>query len=95
MDKTRRNFLAGMAICAGGGTHAASAAFGSFTKHIGDVQEVSSDFSRLRTGGSANSNDPWVEIDAAAFRNNVREVSRMAGGCADHGPGQKQCLRPW
>jgi alanine racemase len=36
--------------------------------------------SRLRPGGSDAGYDPWLEIDAAAFRHNVREVARLAAG---------------
>lgn len=35
---------------------------------------------RLRPGGHDSGFDPWLEIDAAAFRHNVRETSRLAGG---------------
>lgn len=35
---------------------------------------------RLRPGGDDSGYDPWLEIDAAAFRHNVTEVSRLAGG---------------
>lgn len=35
---------------------------------------------RLRPGGHLNGFDPWIEIDAAAFRHNVREVARLSGG---------------
>jgi alanine racemase len=35
---------------------------------------------RLRPGGSDDGFDPWIEIDAAAVRSNVREASRLAGG---------------
>lgn len=34
---------------------------------------------RLRPGGDDGGFDPWLEIDAAAFRHNVDEVSRLAG----------------
>ncbi len=79
MDKTRRSFLSGMAVCAGGALStgcANGAALRRSESALSDVPNIS----RLRSGGSFNSNDPWIEIDAAAFRNNVREVSRMAGG---------------
>jgi alanine racemase len=33
-----------------------------------------------RTGGSDDTFDPWVEVEAAAFQHNVREVARLAGG---------------
>jgi alanine racemase len=35
---------------------------------------------RLRSGGHATGFDPWIEIIGDAFRHNVREVSRLAGG---------------
>lgn len=35
---------------------------------------------RLRPGGLESGYDPWLEIDAAALRHNVREVARLAGG---------------
>ncbi|MGH9204299.1 MAG: alanine racemase, partial [Vicinamibacterales bacterium] len=35
---------------------------------------------KLRPGGHDSGYDPWLEIDAEAFRHNVREVSRLAGG---------------
>ena len=35
---------------------------------------------RLRPGGDDTGYDPWLEIDADAFRHNVIEVSRVAGG---------------
>jgi alanine racemase len=35
---------------------------------------------RVRPGGHDSGYDPWIEIDAGAFRHNVREVSRLAGG---------------
>lgn len=35
---------------------------------------------RLRPGEHDSGYDPWLEIDADAFRHNVREVSRLAGG---------------
>jgi alanine racemase len=35
---------------------------------------------RLRPGGHDSGYDPWLEIDADAFRHNAREVSRLAGG---------------
>ncbi|GAA0465566.1 alanine racemase [Parasphingorhabdus litoris] len=79
MDKTRRGFLAGMAACAGGALSAGSAN-STVAPRSKSVISNAANISRLRKGGSANSNDPWVEIDAQAFRNNVREVSRMAGG---------------
>lgn len=78
MRNTRRSFLAGMTACAGGSATAASALGGGSIAY--SPLQRGSDNTRLRPGGSPNSNDPWVEIDAAAFRNNVREVSRLAGG---------------
>ncbi len=35
---------------------------------------------RLRPGGHLNGFDPWLEIIGDAFRQNVREVARLAGG---------------
>ncbi len=35
---------------------------------------------RLRPGGHATGFDPWIEVLAEAFRHNVREASRIAGG---------------
>jgi alanine racemase len=35
---------------------------------------------RLRPGGHDDGFDPWIEIIADAFRHNVRETSRLAGG---------------
>ncbi len=35
---------------------------------------------RLRPGGAPSGFDPWIEIIADAFRHNVREVARLAGG---------------
>lgn len=35
---------------------------------------------RLRPGGHDSGYDPWLEVDATAFRHNVSEVSRLAGG---------------
>lgn len=35
---------------------------------------------RLRIGGHPTGFDPWIEIIGDAFRHNVREVSRLAGG---------------
>jgi alanine racemase len=35
---------------------------------------------RIRRGGSDDSFDPWIEIEAAALRHNVKEVARLAGG---------------
>lgn len=35
---------------------------------------------RIRPGGHDSGYDPWLEVDANAFRHNVREVSRLAGG---------------
>ncbi|QTD57319.1 alanine racemase [Parasphingorhabdus cellanae] len=79
MDKTRRSFLSGVAVCAGGALSTGCATGAALSQSKGAVSDVSN-ISRLRPGGSINSNDPWIEIDAEAFRNNVREVSRMAGG---------------
>ncbi|WP_109354037.1 alanine racemase [Sphingorhabdus sp. EL138] len=79
MDETRRRLLTGMAVCAGSAVNA-----GCTTGLVAGVREpdpaAPPGVSRNRPGGSVDSNDPWVEIDAEAFRNNVREVSRMAGG---------------
>jgi len=38
------------------------------------------DTTRIRPGGDDSGYDPWLEIDAGAFRHNVGEVSRLAGG---------------
>ena len=35
---------------------------------------------RLRPGGHESGYDPWLEVDGDAFRHNVGEVSRLAGG---------------
>ncbi len=81
MENSRRDLLAGLAICAGGvaATGCVTGQSGVSTS-IATYEDQENSISRLRKGGSLNSNDPWVEIDAEAFRNNVREVSRMAGG---------------
>ncbi|MGH9349093.1 MAG: alanine racemase [Vicinamibacterales bacterium] len=71
---SRRRFLASAALagCAAGRLSHASppAATGDQASRL-----VS-----LRPGGGDKSFDPWIEIDAAAFRHNVKEVSRLAGG---------------
>lgn len=79
MSNTRRDFLSGAALSAGGALAASCAAIPSTSGHAGSIQTDNA-MTRIRPGGSAESNDPWVEIDAAAFRNNVREVARLAGG---------------
>lgn len=79
MDKNRRDFLSGLSVCTTGVLSAGCAASAPHSKNNHRPSEAPV-VSRLRPGGSIDSNDPWVEIEAEAFRNNVREVSRLAGG---------------
>lgn len=79
MDKNRRDFLSGLSVCTAGALSAGCAASAPHSKSNRQANAAPV-VSRLRPGGSIDSNDPWVEIDADAFRNNVREVSRLAGG---------------
>jgi alanine racemase len=68
ISANRRQFLAGSA-----------AALALPTLAHGEAPAAGREF-RLRPGGHATGFDPWIEVLAEAFRHNVREVSRMAGG---------------
>ena len=76
---SRRSFLelsgaalgaSAIAGCAGGGVQSVSASPGPSGSASPDVR-----FTHLE-----DRFDPWIEIDAEAFANNVREASRLAGG---------------
>jgi alanine racemase len=65
-DASRRDFLAA-ALAAGAGLAALPAPV-----RATDV--------RVTPSSVPDSHDPWIEIDAAAVRHNLREMSRLAGG---------------
>lgn len=69
---SRRGFLAASA------TLAAAGCTPSFL--VNRNAPTSGETVRIRPGGHDSGNDPWLEIDSAALRHNVAEVSRLAGG---------------
>lgn len=69
MKLSRRRFLATSA------TLAVAGCAPSFVTSRNASESV-----RIRPGGHDSGNDPWLEIDSAALRHNVSEVSRLAGG---------------
>lgn len=70
---SRRRFLE-----VAGGTVGISAATACATRPVGpQAPEPAATAASTRP---TDSYDPWVEIEGAAFHNNVREVSRLAGG---------------
>jgi alanine racemase len=69
MRHSRRTFLQSLTALSAAGLVPASAA-----------EEPPSNLQSLRPGASAGGFDPWLEIDAAAVRRNVKESARLAGG---------------
>ncbi len=69
MRHSRRTFLQSLTALSAAGLARASAA-----------EEPPSSLRGLRPGASERGFDPWLEIDAAAVRRNVRESARLAGG---------------
>lgn len=70
---SRRRFLE-----VAGGTAGICAATACTTQLVGT--QAPGPVAAAASSRSADSYDPWVEIDGAAFHNNVREVSRLASG---------------
>jgi alanine racemase len=76
---SRRRFLAASAAIAGSTARAAVSPASGAT--VGQAAASSPrDVFHPRPGGSLQGFDPRIEILAASFRHNVREVSRLAGG---------------
>ena len=76
---TRRQLLKGVAAAIAvpaAVTAPAVAALGGCTS----VKQQRTDEFRLRPGGRLSGFDPWLEILGDAFRHNVHEVSKLAGG---------------
>ena len=69
---SRRRFLVASAVLAGAAPMTRMTAAPSTPRFQGTM--------RLRPGGDDSGYDPWLEIDADAFRHNASEVSRLAGG---------------
>jgi len=69
MRHSRRTFLQSVTALSAAGLARASAA-----------EEPPSSLRSLRPGASEGGFDPWLEIDAAAVRRNVKESARLAGG---------------
>lgn len=75
---SRRRFLAASAALLGAPARASLAVAAGAT--VSETGTSSAEAFHLRPGGSLAGYDPWIEILAANFRHNVREVSRLAGG---------------
>jgi alanine racemase len=71
VNRSRRTFLK---------TVSALGASASFLSRSTAAAEPPSVLTSLRPGPSESGFDPWLEIDSAAVRRNVREASRLAGG---------------
>ncbi len=69
MRHSRRTFLQSLTALSAAGVSRASA-----------TEEPPSSLRGLRPGASESGFDPWLEIDAAAVRRNVKESARLAGG---------------
>ncbi len=69
---SRRRFLVSSAALVGAGCLPRQAAVRNAPSQTTTI--------RIRPGGTDSGYDPWLEIDAAAFRHNVLEVSRLASG---------------
>lgn len=73
VELSRRRFLASGAVALGAGAVLPGAAWAK--------PRLAADRTlRLRPGGHLSGFDPWIEILGDAFRHNVREVARLAGG---------------
>jgi alanine racemase len=82
---SRREFVSG-AFAATAGLAVPAAAAARPAPLLGDDASVApttpgaSSGVEVRFPLPSHSHDPWIEIDQAAFRHNVREISRLAGG---------------